>query len=100
MNRRSPGVVDTAMTRTTSLRTLLLALGVTLALAGCGAADIGESCDTGGSVDECVDGAICTNDSAGNVCRLICDSTADCPASYSCNGVTGGSIKSCQPDVI
>jgi len=73
---------------------------LTLALAGCGGAEIGETCDTGGSADECVDGAICTNESDGNVCRLICEMQEDCPMNYSCNGVTGGSTKSCQPDSI
>lgn len=97
---RPPSVVVYSTTMPISLRTLLCSLALGLALVGCGGSDIGEACDTGGSTDECVDGAICTNDSAGNVCREICDTTADCAAGYSCNGVTGGSIKSCQPDPI
>lgn len=75
-------------------------LVVSLALVGCGASEIGEACDTGGSADECVDGAICTNESEGNNCRLICEVQEDCPMNYSCNGVTGSSTKSCQPDRI
>ncbi len=75
-------------------------LMVSLALVGCGASEVGEACDTGGSADECVDGAICTNEGEGNTCRLVCEEQADCPADYSCNGVTGGSTKSCQPDRI
>ena len=72
-------------------------LGLVLAL-GCGGADIGEECDEGGSTDECVEGAICTNESDGSRCREICDDHPECPDGYSCNGVTGSSIKSCQPD--
>jgi hypothetical protein len=75
-------------------------LAVSLSLAGCGASEVGESCDTGGSADECVDGAICTNEDEGNTCRLVCEEQEDCPMNYSCNGVTGGSTKSCQPDRI
>lgn len=63
----------------------------------CGGADVGEECDTPGSTDECVDGAICTNSSAGNFCREICDTDADCPMGLGCNGISGTSIKSCQP---
>jgi hypothetical protein len=76
----------------------ICALG--MLLGGCGGAEIGETCDTGGSADECVEGAICTNDGDGNVCRLVCEVQDDCPMDYSCNGVTGGSTKSCQPDRI
>lgn len=85
-----------------SLRTLssILVLGVGLLFAGCGSSDIGESCDTAGSLDECVDGALCTNEAGGNVCRLVCIDHADCPVNYSCNGVSGSSTKSCQPDPI
>lgn len=80
--------------RSTSLHALLLAF----VLGACGGADIGESCDTPGSTDECVSDAICTNESAGGVCRQICDNHGDCPDAHSCNGVSGSSIKSCQPD--
>ena len=78
------------------------ALVVCLALAaglGCGAADLGEQCDTSNSTDECVDGAVCTNEADGvNRCRKLCTTMADCPAMTSCNGISGGSNKSCQPD--
>lgn len=71
---------------------------VALALVGCGTADVGEECDGAGSTDDCVDGAICTNGSDLNVCRVICEEDSDCnePAE-GCNGVTSSSIKSCQP---
>ena len=65
---------------------------------GCGTADIGEECDGAGSTDDCVDGAICTNESDKNVCRVICEDDMDCNAdTESCNGVTSSNIKSCQP---
>lgn len=66
-------------------------------LCGCGGAEIGEGCDDTGSSDECVDGAVCTNEDGGSVCRAMCDEQEDCPAAHDCNGVSGTSIKSCQP---
>jgi hypothetical protein len=65
-------------------------------LIGCGAADLGESCDGVGETDDCVDGAVCTNESDGNVCRKICDEQEDCPDDFNCNGLSGD-VKSCQP---
>jgi hypothetical protein len=67
--------------------------------AGCGAGEVGEACDEPGSEQACVDGAICTNESGDEAtCREICESHEDCSEGYSCNGVTGDSTKSCQPD--
>jgi hypothetical protein len=72
---------------------------VVLALvAGCGSAEIGEECDDVGQSDECEDGAICTNEESGGVCRAVCAETADCPSGHTCNGVSGTNVKSCQPD--
>jgi hypothetical protein len=67
---------------------------------GCGdEGEVGESCDEAGSKDVCVEGAICTNESGDEAtCREICEEQADCPDGYGCNGVTGSSTKSCQPD--
>jgi len=73
-------------------------LALALALAACGSSDIGESCDEPGSIDECVDNAICTNEDGRSICRLRCDEQSDCPANYSCNGVAATDRKSCQPD--
>ncbi len=100
MNPPAPGVVHSAA-MIFPLRSLTASIFLSLALllTGCGSADVGEECDTAGATDECVDGAICTND-ATNVCRLVCEVQDDCPTNYSCNGVSGSSIKSCQPDVI
>lgn len=66
-------------------------------LGGC-ASDIGEECEDTGSSDECVDGAICTNEEGGPVCREVCDADEDCASDEHCNGVAGTNIKSCQPD--
>ena len=77
---------------------LLSAALLTLA-AGCGGAEIGESCDDEGSTDECVDDAVCTNASGdAAACRALCQEHEDCPSGHSCNGVTGSNLKSCQPD--
>jgi hypothetical protein len=67
-------------------------------LLSCGGAEVGESCDEAGSTDECEDGAICTNENESAVCRLLCKDTVECPPAHSCNGVSGTSLKSCQPD--
>jgi hypothetical protein len=64
----------------------------------CGDADIGEECDETGDTDECVDGAVCTNDGEGAVCRALCVEQEDCPDDEACNGISGTSLKSCQPD--
>ena len=71
-----------------------------LALSGCGGAELGESCDDVGKTDECVDGAVCTKQGEGDgaACRAVCDQHEDCPPGHSCNGVSGTSLKSCQPD--
>lgn len=77
------------------LRTLVV---FALLLGGCGSAEIGEECDDIGKADECEDGAICTNEASGGVCRAVCAETTDCPANHTCNGVSGTNVKSCQPD--
>ena len=74
---------------------LLVALGVAW---GCGKADLGESCETSGAADECVESAICTKLGDDTKCLKVCEDQADCGASESCNGVSGSSTKSCQPD--
>ncbi len=74
-----------------------LTLAAFLVLA-CGGAEVGETCDDAGSTDDCEDGAICTNEDEGAVCRFLCKDTAECPPAHSCNGVSGSSLKSCQPD--
>ncbi len=63
------------------------------------AAAVGETCDTEGAADQCVDGAICgkPSDTATEPqCLVVCTSDADCATGKSCNGVTGSSIKACR----
>lgn len=68
-------------------------------LAACGGAELGESCDSAGSTDECVDHAACTNEEGDSSrCRALCEEKEECPSGYSCNGVSGTSRKTCQPD--
>jgi hypothetical protein len=69
-----------------------------LAVLGCGEAEVGEACDKPGSTDDCEDGAVCTNEDGGAVCRLLCTDTVDCPPAHGCNGISGTNVKSCQPD--
>ena len=72
---------------------LILALGV-----GCGGeSGLYESCDTSGSTDDCESGLICTAIDGNNICLKICWDHAQCPASWSCSGVSGSPINSCQP---
>lgn len=68
-------------------------------LAACGGkGELGESCDQAGGADQCVDGAVCTNLSDGALtCLKMCTVQEDCLANENCNGVSGTSIKSCQP---
>ncbi len=80
------------------MRAFLTAITCCL-LMGCGGADIGEDCEDVGSGDECVSEAICTNEEGDAArCREVCDSDDTCPAMHHCNGVSGTSTKSCQPD--
>lgn len=63
------------------------------------AAALGETCETEGAVDQCVDGAVCgkPSDTATEPqCLVVCTSDADCESSKSCNGVSGSSIKACR----
>jgi hypothetical protein len=81
------------------MKRLIATIIFSLALIGCGASEIGEDCDTAGSEDDCVDGAICTNEEGDiNRCREICERHEDCELGESCNGISGSSIKSCQVD--
>ncbi len=75
-----------------------LAVAVSVLMLACGGSEVGEECDEAGSTDECEDGAVCTNEESGAVCRLLCKDTMECPAQHACNGVSGTSLKSCQPD--
>ena len=71
---------------------------VFILLAGCGRGDIGDSCDTSGKEDECVDEAICTKGADGaTVCRKRCTEDSQCASAEKCNGVSATNIKSCQP---
>lgn len=68
-----------------------------LALA-CSEPEVGEDCDEIGAADACEEGAICTNEESGGVCRLLCKETDECPLDHTCNGISGSNLKSCQPD--
>jgi hypothetical protein len=79
---------------------LLLASATLLGVA-CGGADIGEPCETEGSTDECVDGAVCaqpTLTSTEPQCLKVCKDDTECnTATEACNGVSGTNIKACRP---
>ncbi|MBM4374319.1 MAG: hypothetical protein FJ095_04475 [Deltaproteobacteria bacterium] len=82
------------------IRGFSLVLAVLVLGAACGGgAALGEPCDNPGTTDECIDGAVCTNESSseGNLCRLLCDDQEDCPDGYQCSGITNGNLKSCKP---
>ena len=68
-----------------------------LLLIGCTAGE-GEECETSNSTDDCDEGLVCTKETAATVCRILCDDAAtQCPSGTQCNGISGGSHKSCQP---
>ena len=76
-----------------------IAAALLLAAAACGGTEIGDACDDVGSTDECVDDAVCTNEEGDSAaCRALCEEAEDCPADHGCNGISGTSRKSCQPD--
>jgi len=80
--------------------TALMLVGLGILIPGCGGAEVGESCGTKGSTEECVDGAVCdlkgTSDSEP-VCLKICADSSECAATEDCNGVTGSNLKACTP---
>ena len=82
-----------------SMKMWMAALALAISVAACGGkGEIGESCDTPSATDECVDGAVCTNESGDNrSCRKLCTDQAQCAANEGCNGISGSNLKSCQP---
>lgn len=83
---------------------------VALSITACGGAgNVGESCERPGSIDDCVDGAICATDEAQEgdssdpvwesyTCRVTCTTTDECEVGQECRGVTGAfSVRACQP---
>ena len=59
-------------------------------LVACGGAELGESCDSAGSTDECVEHAARTNEEGDSSrCRALCKEQEDCPDDHSCNGISG-----------
>jgi hypothetical protein len=59
--------------------------------------EIGEACTEASAVSQCVDSAICTNEGDDQLtCQLLCEAQEDCPDGLNCNGISGGSLKSCQ----
>jgi hypothetical protein len=86
------------MTRPNFRTSRLFALLALTSALGCGGkGDLGDECDTPGSTDECVNGAVCTNDLGGRRCRRLCKDDTQCASFEACNGVSGTNIKSCQP---
>jgi hypothetical protein len=82
--------------RTRAIAIILTCLAA--ASASCGSPGLGETCDKAGSTDACEDGLVCTNESGGDKCRQLCADQAQCAAGFSCNGISGTNLKSCQPD--
>jgi hypothetical protein len=66
--------------------------------AGC-ASDIGETCETSGSADECVNDAVCVQAVSGEepTCRKVCADDSQCTSTESCNGVEKSNLKACRP---
>ena len=74
-----------------------LALSLGLAAIACGSKGaLGDGCDTPSGADECESGLLCTNGET-NTCLKECTDQDQCAATENCNGVSGGSLKSCQP---
>ncbi|MDH5717204.1 MAG: hypothetical protein OEZ22_06165 [Spirochaetia bacterium] len=58
--------------------------------------DIGESCETAGSSDECSDDGVCGYYGAELQCLKVCAADTDCAANEACNGITSTNTKGCQ----
>ena len=82
------------------LKNMLAVLAFAAVLPACSsAAAVGETCETEGAVDQCVDGAGCgkpADTATEPQCLVVCTSDADCDSGKSCNGLTGSSIKACR----
>lgn len=78
--------------------TAMLLVGLGAFLPAC-TSDVGESCATRGSQDECVENAICDTTSSSNepICLKVCTDDSQCASDESCNGTSGSNIKACQP---
>ncbi|MDH5719009.1 MAG: hypothetical protein OEZ13_00155 [Spirochaetia bacterium] len=59
--------------------------------------DVGETCESLGSSDECVDEGVCGDYDGILQCLQVCTADADCSSTEACNGVSGTNIKGCQP---
>jgi hypothetical protein len=75
----------------------LLALSASFLATACGDPEVGDECEDVGQPGECEDGAVCTNHGDKAVCRAPCVEQEDCGPGFSCNGVSGTNVKSCQP---
>jgi hypothetical protein len=57
-----------------------------------------KDCTTAGSTDECPEGAVCDEVTGAQVyCVQICQTSADCPDTLDCNGVSSSNLKACKP---
>lgn len=92
------------------MRASVWLVSLALALTACGAGNVGEACERPGSVEGCVEGAVCATDESTvegeptdpvwetYTCRAVCDVQADCGPGEECRGVTGGAmVSACQP---
>jgi hypothetical protein len=77
------------------MRVLWLVAFLALSVA-CGKAELGESCSTKGSIDDCVDGAICDTEGGKTICLKLCVDKPDCPADKECTGVSSSNLKACH----
>ena len=85
------------------LRACMLLVCCGLVAPGCGA-DVGESCETRGSLDECVEGAICADLSPSGseffFCKRICVNDAQCFSGDVCSFIPGVGVKTCNQKLL
>jgi hypothetical protein len=98
----------------------LIASFSVLPLLACGGSSVGDKCSPGscdseltcradfpggfcsaacsqeGQTTGCPDGSVCTLQLGQLVCAPTCEEQGDCRESYTCNGMTGSSVKACQ----
>ena len=53
-------------------------------------------CTLPGTQDDCPVNSLCTAFAGGSFCARICQNQSECRTGYTCNGVTGSNVKTCQ----
>lgn len=86
------------------MKFVALALGLALAIVGCGKPGLAEECDTVAAEGECAENLVCAQSAGENpTCQTQCFNAGDCPTNTDCVGVDGNdtssTVRSCRPRI-